>query len=223
MRITPQNIIYAIDLFGTAAFAFSGALRVLDKRPDFVGMLILASATGVGGSVLRDVILNRDVVILRDWGYPLAILFASIVTFLYPASVVRRENIIRYFDAIGIGVFSALTASAAWAATPPINPLAILLIACVTGCAGGVVRDVMAGQSTLVLSNELYVTPVIFGAAGLMIVQSLGGSTLAGFFTAMLVATGIRVLAIRFRWRLKRLRKVRPLVPEELVREEVVA
>ena len=205
MKLSPQTVIYAIDLFGTASFAFSGALRVLDKRPDFVGMLILASATAVGGSVLRDVILNRDVMLLRDWGYPLAILFATLMTFFFPGSVARRQSIFKYFDAIGIGVFSAITASVAWSTTPTINPLSILMIACITGCAGGVIRDLMAGKTTLILSNELYVTPIIFGAAGLMIVQSVGGSTLAGFFTAMLVATGIRVLAIRFNWRLPRL------------------
>lgn len=205
MSPDPQTIIYVIDLFGTASFAFSGAIRVVDKRPDFVGMLILASATAVGGSVVRDCILNRDVLLLRDWGYPLAILFATLMTFLFPASVVRRQSIFKYSDAIGIGIFSAITASVAWETTPHITPLAILLIACITGCAGGVIRDLMVGKTTLVLSNELYVTPIIFAAAGLMTVQSLGGNTLAGFFTALIVATGIRLLAIRFNWRLPRL------------------
>jgi len=203
VKIDPNAIIYAIDLVGTASFAFSGALRVLDKKPDFVGMLILASATAVGGSVLRDVVLSREVMILRDWGYPLVILFGTLVTYLFPASVRRRENLFKCSDAIGIGVFSAITASVTWN-TPGINPLSVLLVASITGCAGGVVRDVMAGKTTLVLSNELYVTPIIIGAAALILVQSLGAGTLTGLFTAMLVATTIRLLAIRFNWRLRR-------------------
>jgi uncharacterized membrane protein YeiH len=66
MHVDPHRALYVIDLFGTVSFAFSGAIRAVDRRPDFVGMLILAGATAVGGSVLRDVILHRDVQILQD-------------------------------------------------------------------------------------------------------------------------------------------------------------
>ncbi len=208
MAANAQTLFYAIDLFGTASFAFSGALRAMDRKPDFVGMLILAGATAVGGSVLRDMILNRDVLLLRDAGYPLVIVIAVVATFLWPALLRRHESMFRYFDAIGLGVFSAITASVAWG-TPGINPLSVLLIATMTGCAGGVVRDVIIDKTTLVLSNELYVTPVIIGAAALMLVEMLFGSSLAGFCTAMIATTALRLLAIRFDWRLPRLLAVR--------------
>ncbi|MHB1034948.1 MAG: trimeric intracellular cation channel family protein [Pirellulales bacterium] len=204
----PHAVIYAIDLFGTASFAFSGALRAMDRRPDFVGMLILAGATAIGGSTLRDVVLNRDVMILQDWGYPLVILASVIVTFFFPASVCRRESVFKYFDAVGIGVFSAITASVTWQ-TPGINPLSVLFIATFTGCAGGVIRDVLINKPSLVLENELYVTPVIVGAAGLMAVRWLGAGELAGFATAMLLATGIRIVAILRNWRLPRILNTR--------------
>ena len=204
MALTFQDAIYAVDLVGTASFALSGALRAADRRPDFVGMLVLAAATAAGGSVFRDVVLNRDVVILRDWGYPLAIIGSTLVTFLFPASVGRRERLLRYFDAVGLGVFSAFTASAAWR-TAGMNPLSVLLVATLSGCAGGVVRDLIIRKETLILSNELYVTPMILGAAALMGVEALGAGQLAGFSTAMAVTTGIRLCAIRFDWRLPRL------------------
>jgi uncharacterized membrane protein YeiH len=204
MNITFQDVIYAVDLVGTASFALSGALRAADRKPDFVGMLILATATAVGGSVFRDVVLNRDVVILRDWGYPLVIIASTAVTFLFPGSVGRRETLLRYFDAVGLGVFSAFTASAA-CSMPGINPLSVLLVATLSGCAGGVVRDLIIRKETLILANELYVTPMIIGAAALMVVRALGAGELAGFSVAMAVTTGIRLCAIRFNWRLPRL------------------
>lgn len=204
MKIQPAAIIYAIDLFGTASFAFSGALRVMDRRPDFIGMLILAAATAAGGSVLRDVILNRDVMMLRDWGYPLVILGSVILTFLFPRELRRRESVFKYFDAIGLGVFSAMTASITWN-TPGINPLSVLYIATIAGCAGGVVRDLVIRKETLVLSNELYVTPVMMGAASLMLAQRLGASSTTAFVIAMFVTTGLRLAAIRFDWRLPRI------------------
>jgi uncharacterized membrane protein YeiH len=204
--MTPSldTVIYAVDLVGTASFAFSGALRAIDRRPDVVGMLILAAATAAGGSVFRDVVLHRDVAMLRDGGYPAVILLATAVTFLFPASVSRRERLFKYSDAIGLGVFSAFTASAAWH-SPGIHPLAVLLIATVAGCAGGVVRDLIIRKDTLVLANELYVTPMIVGTAALMAVEALGASALAGFLTAMAVTTALRVFAIRFDWRMPRL------------------
>ena len=78
-------VLHAIDLFGTASFAFSGALRAIDRRPDFVGMVILAGATAVGGGVLRDLILQRQTFILTNGEYPLVIVLGAVVTFLFPA------------------------------------------------------------------------------------------------------------------------------------------
>jgi|GEM_PF-662712 len=204
MAFPLDTVLYAVDLVGTASFAFSGALRAADRRPDIVGMLILAAATAAGGSVFRDVVLNRDVAMLRDGGYPAVILLATVVTFFFPASVSRRERLFKSFDALGLGVFSAITASVAWH-TPGIHPLSVLLVATVAGCAGGVVRDLVIRKDTLVLANELYVTPVMIGAAALMAVERLGAPPLAGFLAAMGVTTGIRLLAIRFEWRLPRL------------------
>lgn len=221
MNVNPSTIIYAIDLFGTASFAFSGALRVIDRKPDFVGMLMLAGATAAGGSVLRDTILNRDVLMLRDWGYPLVILFSVAVTFLFPRELLRRESVFKYFDAVGLGVFSAITATVTWN-TPGINPLSVLYIATITGCAGGVVRDLIIRKETLVLSNELYVTPVMLGAAALMTAQKLGASATAGFVIAMVVTTCIRIAAIRFDWRLPRILSVDTPHPKPIEESEVL-
>lgn len=204
MPLDPQQALYAIDLFGTASFAVSGAVRAADKRPDFVGMLILAGATAVGGSMFRDIILHRDVVILQDWGYPLVILLSVLFACLFPAALCRREHLFKYFDAVGLGTFSAITANAVWT-TPGMNPLSVVFVATFTGCAGGVIRDLLIQKPTLVLSNELYVTPVVIGAIGLMLARRLGAGELAGFAAAMILAMGIRWMAIFWEWRLPRI------------------
>jgi uncharacterized membrane protein YeiH len=196
-------VLHAIDLFGTASFAFSGALRAIDRRPDFVGMVILAGATAVGGGVLRDLILQRETFLLTNGEYPLVIVLGAVITFLFPRSVQQREQLFKYFDAVGLGVFSGLTAAVLWE-SPHANPLSILFIATFTGCAGGVIRDVLINKPSLVLQNELYVTPVVIGAAGLMLVRVMGGGETPSFLTAMLLATGIRFAAIRGDWRLPR-------------------
>lgn len=216
-----NSIILWIDLFGTASFAVSGAIRALDRRPDFIGMLILAGVTAIGGSVLRDVILNRDPVTLQHMGYPLAILLAVALVWVFPGSVSRRQSWLLYTDAIGLGVFSAFTAALAWN-KPGMNPLSVLMLSTFVGCAGGVIRDLIIGKQSLVLANELYVTPMIIGTAALMGVKSLGAHDFTGLMTAMVVTTVIRVLAIWFDWRLPRILHVGAGHPQPTVASEMV-
>jgi uncharacterized membrane protein YeiH len=202
--ISATTAIYAVDLLGTASFAFSGALRAVDRRPDFVGMLILAAVTALGGGVLRDVIIRRDILFLHDFAYPLAVLLSAIAVCLFPAHLLRRERAFRYFDAVGLGVFSATTAAVTWH-TPGVSALSVLFVATATGCAGGVVRDLLIEKPSLVLANELYVTPAILGAAALILSESLGAPALWPLFIAMILTTTLRILAIRFEWRLPRI------------------
>lgn len=199
-----EKIIYILDLFGTMSFAFSGAIRVIDRRPDIIGMLILASATAIGGATLRDTVLNRDVMILKDPTYTCLILLSVLISFFFPRSMVRNGKLFQYFDAVGLGVFSAITANVAWGECG-MHPLPIVLIACFCGCAGGVVRDLIIQKPTIILSNELVVTPVLVGVISLIIVRSLGFGEMAGFFTAVFLGTGLRIIAIVFELRMPRL------------------
>ncbi len=142
--------------------------------------------------------------VLVDGAYPLVIILCTVAAFFFPIIIRRRERWLRYFDAIGLGVFSALTASAA-CQTPSINWLSILFLSMFTGCAGGVIRDVLIQKPSLVLQNELYVTPVVVGTTGLLIVRMLGGGELACLLVAMLLTSVLRILAIHYDWRLPRL------------------
>lgn len=195
--------IHVIDLFGTASFALSGALRALHRRPDFVGMLILATAAAVGGGTLRDVLLRRDVAVLHNGQYPLVILAAVALVFLFPARMRRGLTAVKYADAVGLGAFSAITANLAWQ-SPGVSPLSVLFLATIAGCAGGAVRDVLIQEPTLVLANELYVTPAVIGTAGLMAARAFGSGELLGLAIAASLTTTIRILAIRNDWRLPR-------------------
>jgi len=195
--------IYILDLFGTGAFAFSGALRVVDRRPDFVGMLILATATAIGGGIFRDVVLNRDPVALHNIGYPLVILFSTFVTFFFPASVLKRTTLFKYFDAVGLGAFTAFTAQIAW--NMQLNPFALITLAGISGCAGGVIRDVIVQKPTIILENDLYVTPAVLGSLGLMIVLLLEGNHYFAAAVAFFATTGLRTASIIWDIRLPRL------------------
>ena len=200
--VDEQQVIYVLDLLGTSSFAFSGVLRGFDRRPDIIGMVILAAATALGGGIIRDMILGQPVAMLRDMNYLLVILGSAAVAFLFPTRLKRREAFFKYFDAFGLGVFSAIGASLAWKGG--LNPVSVLFIAGLTGAGGGVIRDVLLGEMPLVLYKEIYILAVAVGAGALMAVEELGGGAGAGFLTAMIVTFVIRALAIRFNWSLPR-------------------
>lgn len=204
----PQKIVFALDLFGTASFAVSGALRVIDRKPDFVGMLILATATALGGAILRDTIVNRQVVAFKYNEYSYVILASVILTFFFPGKMLRNEKLFRYFDAVGLGIFAAITANVAQ--ENGLGPLSTVLVASLGGCAGGVVRDLVIQKPTIVLSNEIVVTPVILGALSFVLVRYFGGGELGGIAAAFIIGCGMRIGAIRFDWRLPRILYVHP-------------
>ena len=218
-----SNLIYALDLVGTASFAFSGALRGLGRRPDIVGITILAGATAIGGGIVRDAILQQQVKMLWDVNYLLVILASAIVTYLFPRALSSRESFFKYFDAINLGIFSAIGASIAWKlghdaqflqqvhATPwykGTNPLSVLFFAAITGAGGGVIRDILLNRVPLVLYKEIYILAVILGAGAMIVVRESGGGEDVGFLTAMSITTAVRVLAIRFNWTLPRAKYV---------------
>jgi uncharacterized membrane protein YeiH len=197
------NILYVLDLLGTAAFAFSGALCAIRRRPDAVGMMILATATAIGGGMIRDVLLGSPARVLADVNYLLVTLLSTIVCIFMPRMLLHRRKFFLYFDAFGLGVFSAI--GAAIAIDRQMNPLSVLFIAAITGAGGGIVRDVLLGKMPVVLYRDIYISAVIAGA-GLMIVIRL--TPLPQWIApvlAILATTAIRVLAIRYNWRLPRI------------------
>lgn len=197
----PQ-IIYALDLLGTASFAFSGILRGFHRKPDPVGMAIIAGATALGGGTVRDVILDRPPSMIADPAYLVVILATVGISALFPRLLQREEGFFKYADAAGLGIFSAIGATLAW--DKGLNPLAVVFVAALTGAGGGVVRDVLLGEMPLVMYKDIYISAVAAGALALLAVRWAGGGPGAGFVAAMVVTIAIRVLALLRRWSLPR-------------------
>ncbi|MEJ2744247.1 MAG: trimeric intracellular cation channel family protein [bacterium] len=203
MDITPNGIIRILDLIGIASFAFSGALRAIHRRLDLVGITILAGATAIGGGLIRDALIGGRAGMLRDWRYPAVILASALVSIVFPRKLAEKETFFRYFDAMGLGIFSAIGATIALQSG--LGFLWAMSVACISGAGGGVVRDVLLGEVPLVLYREIYITAVIFGAAALWIARRfLGAGELTGFFLGMTITIVIRVVAIWRAWSLPR-------------------
>ena len=144
-----------LDLGGTAVFAMSGALLAARLRQTFVTVAFFALVTGVGGGSLRDLLIGAPVFWVHSaWVAPVVMLTALIAWF-----TPRRwweGRLLEWADALGLGVYAGLGTAKALAYG--VAPVPSMLMGVVTGCAGGIIRDVLANRPSVLMRPELYVT-----------------------------------------------------------------
>lgn len=194
-----MNPIVYLDYAGVAVFAATGGLAASRKQLDIIGFLFLASVTGIGGGTLRDIILDVPVFWTVNDAYVLVCASAAIVTFFTAHLVESRYKLLLWLDALGLSAYSVLGAEKGLQATG--SPVIALVMGMLTATFGGIARDVLAGEPSVLLRPEIYVTAAMVGAATYtLLVYFLGvgevASALAAFAAAFLVRGG----ALKFGW-----------------------
>jgi uncharacterized membrane protein YeiH len=196
-----EYVALTLDLLGTFVFALTGALVAVRKRLDLFGTLVLATATGLGGGLLRDVLID-DVPPpgLTDWRYLLVAAVAGLATFLWHQAVGRWENIILTLDAAGLALFCVNGAVKASEAGLSVVPAALLGM--ITAVGGGMVRDVLANRVPVVLEagTGWYAVPALAGATLAAVGHYYGWPTPLMLAPGMVLCFGWRVLAMRRGW-----------------------
>ncbi|MCK4507518.1 MAG: trimeric intracellular cation channel family protein [Desulfuromonadales bacterium] len=198
-----MNIIYILDLVGTAAFAASGAWVGVRKQMDLFGVLVLGIVTAVGGGTLRDLLLG-DIppFSLKDETYIYISVVVSLVVFANRKQFAKFEKPLLYFDAIGLGTFVVIGATKAL--DFQLGLLGAVLMGVMTGTAGGVIRDILANQVPLVLRREIYASACVAGGVLLVVLEHIGtGRPIAALLAASTVIV-VRLMAIRYDWGLPR-------------------
>lgn len=186
----------ALDLVATAIFALTGALLAARLRQTFVTMAFFALATGVGGGSVRDMLLGAPAFWLRD-PWVAAVIFATAVLAWVTPRRWWESQFLEWADAAGMAAFAVLGTAKALAFG--VAPLPAAVLGVLTGCAGGIVRDVIAGVPSILMRPELYVT-----AAALAALLTVGGTLLdlphaLTWGTAWAAGFALRGAAIRWR------------------------
>jgi len=201
-----EFFIYILDLFGTMAFAVTGAFKAIEHKADIVGIIILATITGVAGGTIRDVILGKELPnSLIDPSYVIITVVSAIVIFLLHSKMKKHWNIFLKFDAIGLGVFTVIGATFAYNMFG-MNFLVIVLSGMLTAIGGGILRDVFVSQTPIVFVKELYASASFLGAAVFYLVILLTNDVYAGTITGLLLATGLRMVAMKYNWNLPKVK-----------------
>ena len=185
-----------LDLIGVFAFALSGGLVAVRKRLDLFGVLVLAGATGLGGGVLRDLLIGFIPPIgISDWRLVATALAAGLVTFVYHPGVERLGRLVKVLDAVGLAVFAVGGALLALA-RPGIPPLAAVIVGTITAVGGGALRDVLVGQVPEVLRRELYALPALLGSTIVVVAYQVGFISPFVVWGAAALVFGIRMVAV---------------------------
>jgi uncharacterized membrane protein YeiH len=171
-----------LDYFGIAVFAISGALVAAERRTDFVTFVFFAVATGIGGGTLRDLLIGAPVFWVRNNGTLVICIAAALLVWF----VSRRRfagKALLWFDAAGMAAYASY--GAAKALGFGVAPVPAFAMGVLTACVGGIIRDVLAGEPSVLMRRELYVTPAAL-SAGLFVALILVG---VGVWIAAIIAT----------------------------------
>lgn len=194
---------YLLDILGTMAFAISGALTAFSKRMDAFGVLVIAFATAVGGGTLRDVLIGRTPVgWMQDLNYVYFILAGYAIALIFRKKLDKLRISLFLFDTIGLGVFTLIGLERGLLAG--LHPVICVALGTMTACFGGVIRDILCNEIPIIFGRGvLYATICIAGGAIFFLLRMLPISQDMLYVLTSGIIICLRLLAVKFRWRLK--------------------
>ena len=163
---------YLIELLGTFVFAMSGVIAVSRRGLDVVGALMLGLVTAVGGGTVRDVLMRYPVFWFEDFSYVWTALAGAVVAFFLTTVIRNIRGSLLYLDALGAALFTIASANKALI-DPAISAPVAVILGLLTGIGGGLLRDVLAGRQTLLMSREIYATPIVVGCSVFVALREL--------------------------------------------------
>lgn len=193
-----MNPILILDYAGIAVFAATGALAASRKQLDIIGFIFFAAFTGIGGGTVRDLILDVPVFWVVNHDYLVICVVTSILVYFTAHLFESRYKLLLWLDAVGLAAYCVFGAWKAYAVTG--SPVIAVVMGVITATFGGILRDQMAGEPSILLQREIYITCALAGAALYTGLHMAGLPVMAAAVPAALVAFAIRGGAMKFGW-----------------------
>jgi uncharacterized membrane protein YeiH len=185
---------YYFEMVGTAVFAITGVLAVTRRGLDVFGALVLGIVTALGGGTVRDLIIGAPPFWINDFNYVWAAAVGALAAFSIGSLFRNTLRGLLYLDAVGAALF-AVTAADKVLLLHLSAPVAVTM-GVLTGIGGGLIRDVLAGRPTLLMSREIYATPILLGCIAFVLLRSATPPFPYAAAIGFTVVFGIRALAI---------------------------
>ncbi|MBV7441446.1 trimeric intracellular cation channel family protein [Weeksellaceae bacterium TAE3-ERU29] len=193
------NITLFIEIVGTIAFAMSGAFAAMQNRLDPFGVLIIAFVTSVGGGTIRDLLIDAPVFWMTDMRTCTVISISCIFAMLFKLFEQNFKVTLFIFDSLGLGLFTIVGLEKGMSVG--LNPIVCIALGTITGCFGGLLRDVLINRIPLLLREEIYGMACIAGGIFYVIIAKYFGfqNPFIQIITVLIIF-GIRHLSIKYHW-----------------------
>ena len=209
-----DEFIFILELIGTVAFASSGAMIAIEKKMDIFGVNVLGATTAVGGGIMRDIILGLTPP--GAFSHPVYVLVAAltstilfVIAYAKPTAFESRvktdyyDKLMFWCDTAGLGIFTVVGIQAAVRAVGGENVFFFVFIGTLTGVGGGVLRNIMAGETPYILVKHIYACAAIAGGIVCVVGRTAFGEAY-GTILGLAATVLLRFLAAHFRWNLMR-------------------
>ncbi len=194
-----MSLFVYLDYAGVALFAATGALAASRKQLDLVGFLFFAIVTGAGGGTVRDMVLGRVPVFwVLNPTYILVCCAAGIIVFFTAHLVESRYRLLIWLDAVGLSAYSVMGAAKGLAATG--SPTIAIVTGTLTATFGGILRDLLANEPSVLLRPEIYITAALIGSGIFTAANGLDLPIYSASAVGVLAAFAVRGGALYFGW-----------------------
>ncbi len=198
------DLFTTIDALGTFAFAVSGATAAIRSRYDIFGILVLAFVTAIGGGTVRDLLIgNTPVNWLTDTLTIWSVLMGFLTALIFHKRITKWEGWLFFFDAAGLGLFTVTGTQIGLASGMGVG--ISVALGTITGCFGGIIRDVLAAIKPLIFRKEIYASAAVLGGLLFAAILTWTGSLFWAQITGIFSTVVFRVVAVKFNLELPKL------------------
>jgi uncharacterized membrane protein YeiH len=193
------SLLSVLDYAGVATFAASGALMAAEKRQDVLTFVFFAAITGVGGGTLRDLLIGARVFWVTDPGYVLVCTAVAVLIWFTRGRGIPAQTLL-WLDAAGLCVYAVV--GAAKALSLGVSPPVCVVMGVLTATFGGIIRDVLASEPSILLRREIYISAALTSAALFVVIRVVGVDWIWASAIGVAVGFAVRAGAIMWGWSL---------------------
>jgi len=187
-----------LDILGTMAFAISGALSAMNRRLDLFGIFIIAFVTAIGGGTIRDILIgNTPVSWMQNTTNLYLIGGVTIIAILFRNKLNYLKKSLFLFDTVGLGIFTIIGVETGIQAG--LQPIICIALGAMTGCFGGVIRDILCNEIPVIFRKEIYATASIAGGVCFMILHSFNNNQNIVYISTTLFIIIIRLVVVKYK------------------------
>jgi len=200
-----SNTSEIIEILGTIAFAISGTFSAMQRKLDVFGVLIIAFVTSVGGGTIRDLLIgDTPVAWMRDVQVCLVILATSVAAIIFKTYIRKLKVTLFLFDSLGLGLFTVVGLQKG--INVGLNPGICIALGTITGCFGGIIRDILLNTIPLIFRREIYATVCIFGGVVYLLLLYFKVNTDVSKFIVIALIVATRIIVVQKRLSFPRMR-----------------